>query len=275
MCPAAALHIELDLVDTQSNQEVPDIIILPPSEDVPVLIPTETVSISPATTAVTSPRSSALDNGICIMSILSPFHDFFTSGDQGTCSINLIKGQPSLPVLPVVPPEPANTVAVNPSHLGELQDRFHGFVLGPYWDRVGVVGFVKTTSDAPSPVPTSNDDAAKCDVSAVLMERDAAVKRAETSERELHAERQQRRDLENLQRRDLETLQRQMERKQRDAQITITERHESQRRKAGLGRRERHREERRAMQSQRAVAKKRYTRDTWRLYSATRNGKVS
>lgn len=107
------------------------------------------------------------------------------------------------------------------------------------------------------------------------MERDAAVKRAETSERELHAERQQRRDLENLQRRDLETLQRQMERKQRDAQITITERHESQRRKAGLGRRERHREERRAMQSQRAVAKKRYTRDTWRLYSATRNGKVS
>jgi hypothetical protein len=192
--------------------------------------------------------------------------DFSSSGDQGTCFVNPFNDRPPLPDIPVATPEPSDIVAAKPSHLGELQDRFSGFVLGPYWDRVGVVGLVKTISKASPPVPTSNDAAGECDMSAVLVERDAALKRAETAERELHAERQQRQDL--------ESHQRQMERQQREGQIKVMERFESQRRKTGLARLARRRAERHQSQARRDVAKKRYMRDTWRLYFATRNGKV-
>lgn len=121
VCPVAALPVELVSVDTKSNHKLPHVIVLPPSEDVPALLPTETLGNPPVSTAVIPPRFPKLDDGVCIISMSASLQDFSSSGDQGTCFVNPFNDRPPLPDIPVATPEPSDTVAAKPSHLGELR----------------------------------------------------------------------------------------------------------------------------------------------------------
>lgn len=235
------------------------------TEDILVLPATGTVDVSPVSSVSAASIVQAKETDACPAWPLSTSGLLTTFATDGMCFIDSPSHDPPIPSVSVKQPLLPKAAETRPSsHLGELQDRFRGIVIGPYRGFIGLFGFVNTTSEAPVPLQPRKEEPAACTMSETQLELTALSKRLDSGRRELQAERQ-----------DLVKMHKQRERQLRQEEINIMERAESRRRKMGLQRRERRRAERQATQTRRQIAKDIWVQGTWRLYLATRNGKVS